>query len=233
MLLSPFCSRQECMQTTRIILADDHRIVVEALASLLKESFHLVGTVHDGRALIEEVFHLEPDVVVSDIFMPLLNGLDALRHLRSNGNQCKMIFLTMQTDVVLATEAFQAGASGFVSKESAGEELIHAITEAMHGRLYVTPLVGKDMLSILMDARSKPSTLDLLPTPRQREVLQLLAEGKTVKEVAAVLGISPRTAESHKYEMMELLGIKTTSDLIRWAFRLKLISPRLIQNYEE
>ena len=173
---------------------------------------------------------MEPDIVVSDIFMPLLNGLDALRQLRSKGSSIKMIFLTMHTDPALATEAFQAGASGFVSKESAGEELVHAITEAAQGRLYVTPFVGKDLLTILMDARSKSSTLDLLPTPRQREVLQLLAEGKTIKEAAAVLGISPRTAESHKYEMMEFLRIKTTPELIRWAFRLKLIPPQEMQN---
>jgi DNA-binding NarL/FixJ family response regulator len=221
------------MKTTRIILADDHRILAEALASLLKESFDLVGIVRDGRALIDEVLRLEPDVVVSDIFMPLLNGLDALRYLRSKGNQTKVVFLTVRTDVPHATEAFRAGASGFVSKESAGEELIHAITEVVHDRLYVTPLVGKDLLSILMDARSQPSTLDLPLTNRQREVLQLLAEGKTIKEAAAILGISPRTVESHKYEMMELLGIKTTADLIRWAFRLKLISPQDIQNLDE
>lgn len=217
------------MQTLRVILADDHKILVEALASLLKESFDLVGTVYDGRALLEQVFRLNPDVVITDIFMPLLNGLDALRHLRSKGNSAKLIFLTMHADPALATEAFQAGASGFVSKESAGEELIHAIGEAVHDRLYVTPLVGKDLLNILMDARSKSSALDLLPTPRQREVLQLLAEGKTIKEVATVLGISPRTAETHKYEMMETLGIKTTPELIRWAFRLKLVPPQDIQ----
>ena len=220
------------MQSLRIVLADDHQIVVEALASLLRESFNLVTTVRNGRALVEEVLRATPDVAVSDIFMPMLNGLDALRHLRSSGNRTKVIFLTMHTDVTLAVEAFQAGASGFVSKESSGEELIHAIDEAVHDRLYVTPLVGKDLLNILMEARSNVSAFDLLPSSRKREVLQLLAEGKTLKEVGAILGISPRTAETHKYKMMEALGVKTTPDLIRWALRLKLIPPQEIHGDE-
>src|SRR4051812_30557434 len=166
------------MWTTRIILADDHRILTEALASLLKESFDLVGIVRDGRALIDEVLRLEPDVVVSDIFMPLLNGLDALRQLRSKGNQTKVVFLTMRTDVAHAVEAFRAGASGFVSKESAGEELRHAITEALHDRLYITLLVGKDLLGILMETRSKPSSTDPLLTPVSEKYCNFLRRAK-------------------------------------------------------
>jgi DNA-binding NarL/FixJ family response regulator len=213
------------MAILKILLADDHKIVVEALSALLTKSYHLVGTAYDGRSLVEEALRLQPDIIVSDIFMPLLNGFDALRQLRKKGNTARTIFLSMYNDAPLAAEAIRAGASGFVSKESAGEELIQAITESIEDRIYITPLVGKDPLSLLMEARAKPGSCDLLPSPRQREVLQLLAEGKTLKEVGAILGISPRTAETHKYEMMEALGIKNTPDLIRLAFRLGLVPP--------
>ena len=190
------------MPHVKILLADDHRIVVEALASLLRGLFEIVDIVHDGNSLVEAALRLKPDVIVSDVFMPRLNGLDALRQLRIKGVNAKVVFLTMYGSVELAAEAFKAGASGFVCKECAAEELVQAITEAVNGREYVTPLIGKDLLSLTMDVRNASFSTGPNLSPRQREVLQLIAEGKSVKQSAATLGISPRTAETHKYELM-------------------------------
>jgi DNA-binding NarL/FixJ family response regulator len=195
-----------------------------ALAALLKDSFELVGLARDGHALIEEAARLKPDVIVMDIFMPILNGIDAARQLRSRGVDSKIVFLTMHADAKIAAEAFRAGASGFVSKESAGEELIRAIQEAVQGGAYITPLVAKDMIDILVDARTSAPGIDPVLTSRQREVLQLIAEGRTMKEIGNVLRISVRTAETHKYEAMEALGVQTTAELIQWAIRLRLVS---------
>jgi DNA-binding NarL/FixJ family response regulator len=209
---------------SRVLLADDYRMIADALASLLRESFDLVGTVRDGRSLIEEATRLKPDVIVTDIYMPLLNGIDAVRKIKSTGVNSKVVFLTVHTDPKLAAEAFRAGASGFVSKESAGEELMQAIHTVVQGRAYVTPLVEKDMIGLLVEGKSsiRPGELEL--TPRQRQVLQLVAEGRTMKEIADILGISARTAETHKYEAMEALGARSTAELIHWAIRLNLVS---------
>jgi DNA-binding NarL/FixJ family response regulator len=144
--------------------------------------------------------------------------------LKSRGIDSKIVFLTVQADPKIAAEAFRAGASGFVSKESAGEELIQAIQEAVQGGAYITSLVAKDMIDILVDAKTSPPGMDPSLTSRQREVLQLIAEGRTMKEIGNVLGISVRTAETHKYEMMEALGVQTTAELIHWAIRLRLVS---------
>jgi DNA-binding NarL/FixJ family response regulator len=198
-------------------------IVAQGLASLLKESFDLVGTVRDGRALLDAAEQLKPDVIVTDISMPLLNGLDACRQLKSNGIEAKVVILTMHADPHMAAEAFRAGASGFVLKQSAGEELVQAIQEIVQGRAYLTPLIAKDMISVLMEAKGEGGSEAKL-TPRQREVLQLIAEGRTMKEVAGILKISARTAETHKYEMMGVLGVRTTAELIQCAIRLRLVS---------
>jgi DNA-binding NarL/FixJ family response regulator len=211
------------MPSAKVLLADDHMIVAQGLESLLKDSFTLVGTVRDGRALLEAAARLKPDVIVTDISMPLLNGLDAIRQLKSNGIQAKVVFLTMHADAQLAAEAFRVGASGFVLKQSAGEELIQAINEVMQGRAYLTPLIAKDMITVLMEAKDQGGDAGKL-TPRQREVLQLIAEGRTMKEVAGILNISARTAETHKYEMMEVLGVHTTAELVQCAIRLRLVS---------
>lgn len=212
------------MPRVRVLLADDHKMVGEALAALLKDSFDVVALVRDGHALIEEATRSKPDVIVTDVFMPLLNGIDAARQLKSRGVDSKLVFLTMQADPKIAAEAFRAGASAFVSKESAGEELVQAIQEAVQGRAYITSLVAKDMIEILVDAKTSPPGMDPSLTSRQREVLQLIAEGRTMKEIGSVLGISVRTAETHKYEMMGALGVQTTAELIHWAIRLKLVS---------
>ena len=198
-------------------------MVADALAALLKDSFDLVGLVREGQSLLKEAARLKPDVIVTDIFMPVLNGVDAVRQLRKQGVHSKVVFLTVHADRKIAAEAFRVGASGFVSKESAGEELIQAIQYAVQGRIYVTPLVGSDMVDVLIEAQNS-SGLQPALTTRQREVLQLVAEGKTMKEVANVLGISVRTAETHKYEAMQVLEVQTTAELIHWAIRLGLVS---------
>lgn len=211
------------MSKTRVLLAEDHTVVAEGLQALLKESFELAGVVHDGRALIEAVETLRPDVVVTDISMPLLNGLDAIRQIHSRQPEARVVVLTMHRDTHLAADAFRAGASGFVLKVSPVEELVQAIREAAQGRSYVTPMLAKDLISLLLDAGARAGSPDSPLTPRQREVLQLVAEGRTMKEVAAALNISPRTAESHKYEIMQALGVRTTAELVQYAIRVKLI----------
>jgi DNA-binding NarL/FixJ family response regulator len=211
------------MLTTRVLLADDHAVVAQGLESLLKESFDLVGVVNDGHNLLDAAEKLHPDVIVTDISMPGLNGLDAIRQIRTRQPGAKIVVLTMHRDTQLAVEAFRAGASGYVLKVSPAEELIRAIAEVAEGKGYVTSLLAKDLIAILLEARG-PASGGAPLTPRQREVLQLVAEGRTMKEVASILNISPRTAESHKYEIMQVLGVKTTAALIQYAVRLKLVS---------
>ena len=211
------------MPLPKVLLADDHKIVAQGLELILKDSFTLVGTVSDGRALLEAAVRLKPDVVVTDISMPLLNGLDAVRQFRSNGVGAKVVFLTMHADADLAAEAFRAGGLAFLLKQSAGEELVQAIHEILQGRAYLTSLVAKDVISVLMEAREQRGEATRL-TARQRQVLQLIAEGKTMKEVAGILNVSARTVETHKYEMMQAIGVKTTAELIQHAIRLHLVN---------
>jgi len=196
-------------------------MVAEGLEALLKDTFDLVGVVHDGRALLDAAETLRPDVIVTDISMPLLNGLDAIRQILSRRPGTNILVLTMHADTQLAVDAFRAGASGYVLKVSPGEELITAIGQVAQGRTYVTTLLAKDIIQILMEARGEGSSQAL--TARQREILQLIAEGRTMKEVASILNISPRTAESHKYAIMGTLGVETTAALIQCAIRLKLV----------
>jgi DNA-binding NarL/FixJ family response regulator len=209
--------------TTKVLLADDHEVVAQGLESLLKKSFDLVGVVHDGRALLDAAEKLHPDVIVTDISMPGLNGLDAIRQIRERRPVAKIVVLTMHRDTQLAVEAFQAGASGYVLKVSPAEELVRAIAEVAQGRGYVTTLLAKDLITILLEARGPTAGAQPL-TSRQREVLQLIAEGRTMKEVASILNISARTAESHKYEIMKVLGLESTAALIQYAIRSKLVA---------
>jgi len=212
------------MPKTRVLLADDHTVVAEGLRALLQDSFDLVGVVHDGRALLEAAETLRPDVVVTDISMPLLNGLDAIRQIRQIRPDTRMVVLTMHRDTQLAVEAFRAGVSGYLLKISPGEELIQAIHEVAQGRSYVTTLLAKDLITVLIEAGGPAKEAGSSLTARQREVLQLVAEGRTMKEVAAILNISPRTAESHKYDIMQALGVQTTAELVQHALRLKLVA---------
>jgi len=207
-----------------VVLADDHAVVAEGLAALLKEKFSLLRTVHDGRALVAAAIELNPDVVVTDISMPLLNGLDAIRQIKAARRAINVIVLTMHIEPDLAVEAFRAGASGYVLKASAGDELVEAIRQVAEGRCYLTCLITKDLISVLLEARKDSAQERQKLTGRQREVLQLIAEGRTMKEVATLLTISSRTAESHKYEIMNLLGAKNTAELIQCAIRMKMVS---------
>jgi len=208
----------------RVVLADDHAIVAAGLEEILKKSANVVASVRDGRALLSAVAQHRPDVVLTDISMPLLNGLDAIRQIRSLSPDSKTIILTMHSEPDLAVAAFKAGASGYLLKTSDEEELEAALRDVMAGRTYVTSRVTGDVLGLLMKAKETAPEGGLSLSSRQREVLQLIAEGRTMKEVATILSISQRTAESHKYDMMEVLGVKTTADLIRYAIKLKLVS---------
>ncbi len=204
----------------KVLLADDHAIVAEGLATLLKDHFELVGIVGDGSELIDAARRLRPDVIVADIAMPVMSGLEALRRLKAAKSDAKIIFLTMYADAPLATESFRAGACGYVLKHSAGEELITAIREVLQGRTYLTPLIAKDVITTLTELSPKPA---VKLTPRQREVLRLIAEGRRMKEIAAILQLSTRTVETHKYEMMRSLGVASTAELVRYAIQIGLV----------
>jgi DNA-binding NarL/FixJ family response regulator len=210
------------MTRPRIFLADDHTMFAQGLRSLLEDEFELVGTAADGQALVESAPRLDPDVIVVDVAMPVLNGFDAVRVLKKAGTRARIIFLTMHADARLVAEAFRCGGSGYVLKQSAGEELVSAIRQVLAGREYVTPLVATE--AARGTGERTDATLKLQLTPRQREVLQLVIEGRTMKEIAARLGISMRTAESHKYEMMQGLGVESTAELIQYAIKLGLTS---------
>jgi DNA-binding NarL/FixJ family response regulator len=209
------------MRKARVLLADDHTIVAEGLKSLLEDQFDLVGTVADGGQLIEAARQLRPDVIVTDLSMPVFSGLEALRRLKAERLESRVIILTMHADARIATEAFRAGASGFILKQAAGEELITAIEDVLKGRTYLTPLLTGDVLANLT-APDTEAGVEL--TPRQREVLRLLADGKRMKEIATILGLSTRTVETHKYEMMRALGVGSTAELVRYALKHGLAS---------
>jgi DNA-binding NarL/FixJ family response regulator len=206
--------RRKAMGRPRILLADDHTILLDAFKALLESEFEVVGAVRDGRALLAECARFNPDVVVLDISMPLLNGLDAGRQIKSERRSVKLIYLTMNPEPRLAAEAFRLGASGYVLKSSAATELRQAIREALNGRSYITPLITGEVFGSLIEARETPEL-----TIRQREVLQLLAEGHSMKEVGGILNVAPRTVAFHKYRMMEQLRLKTTAELIQFAVK--------------
>ena len=206
------------MDRIRLLLADDHVMVAEGLRSLLSDEFDLLGTVVDGKALVEAALDLSPEVILVDISMPVLNGFDAVREIRKRGSDARIIFLTMHNDATLLAEAFRCGASGYILKQAAGEELMNAIREVAQGNNYISPLITS------LPSESQKSQVQKTITPRQREVLELISQGLTMKEIAAELKISTRTAESHKYEIMQTLGVETTAELIRYCLRLGVIS---------
>jgi DNA-binding NarL/FixJ family response regulator len=208
------------MSRPRILMADDHLMLLEAFKALLEPDFEVVGTVTDGRTLVEEFSRLHPDVVLLDVAMPLLNGLDAGRQLKAQRRSVKLIYLTMNPDADLASEALRLGASGYVLKSSAAQELKQAIQEALRGRSYITPLITRDVVGSLIERRPRHHEL----TARQREVLQLLAEGKSMKEVAAILDLTPRTVAFHKYRMMEQLRLKSSAELVKFAVQSGVVA---------
>jgi DNA-binding NarL/FixJ family response regulator len=209
------------MAGPRVLLADDHNLLLGAFEKLLAPECEIVGTATDGRALVIEAQRLKPDVVVLDIAMPLLNGLDAGRQIKQLRKSTKLVYVTMNEDSDLAAEAFRAGASAYLLKRSAASELLLAIREVMMGRSYVTPLVTEGLVGSFMDAANRKPSHDL--TPRQREVLQLLAEGHSMKQVAALLNVTPRTVAFHKYRMMEQLNIRSNAELIQFAVTHHLV----------
>ena len=200
-------------------MADDHKIVLEGLRNLLEPDFDLVGIAEDGRSLLSLAQKLQPDVIVADISMPLLNGIEAVRQIKEINPDIKVVFLTMHPDVSYAARAFDVGASGYVLKHSASSELVMAIRAAAKGQIYVTPMIAGELMQSYKEGNHFQPKITTKLTPRQKEVLQLLAEGHSAKEVADILCISPRTVEFHKYKMMEELNIKTSSELVGYAIK--------------
>ena len=209
------------MGRPRVLLADDHALLLGAFEKLLAGECDIVGQVSDGRALVAEAERLKPDLIVLDISMPLLNGLDAGRQIKQKLRDVKLIFLTMNEDSDLAAEAFRSGASGYLLKRSAASELGTAIREVMQGRSYVTPLITEGLVGSLQHAKEHHTAQEL--TPRQREVLQLIAEGRSMKEIATVLNVTPRTVAFHKYRMMEQLRVKSTAELVQYAVKQHIV----------
>jgi len=212
------------MKRITVLLADDHATLIDGLVHMLGRDFQVVGGVSDGRTMIEMAKEKRPDVIVTDISMPNLDGIEAARILRQDIPSIKILFLTMHSDFPLVEEAFRVGASGFVLKTCDMSELMKAIHSIAKGSTYITPQLAEDLISILIAADPKKPSRGTPLTSRQREVLQLLADGKTMKEAAAVMGISTRTAETHKYEIMRQLNLKSTAALIRYAIRIKLVA---------
>jgi DNA-binding NarL/FixJ family response regulator len=205
------------MRRPRLLLADDHTLVLEGFRKLLESEFDLVGAVEDGRALVAAAQKLRPDVILLDISMPLLNGIEAARQLKKLVPDTKLVFLTMHADPAYVTEAFRVGASGYLLKRSAASELVSAIHEVLKGRSYVTPLATKDMLDTFLGRAPEPGRLSRDLTSRQREVLQLVAEGHSAKEIATILNVSVKTVEFHKARLMRQLSLRGTAELTKYA----------------
>jgi DNA-binding NarL/FixJ family response regulator len=212
------------MRRTSILLADDHSMICEGLKKMLEPEFEVIGCVKDGHALVKTATELKPDLVLVDVGMPVLNGLDAVRELKKIVPRVKVIFLTMNPDPDIASEALRIGASGYLLKNSEGEELLRAVRGAVRGSSYVTPQMSEAMEeSFIRNPKSvgRPKQL----SDRQREVLQMLAEGRPMQEVADVLHISRRTVRFHKHQIMEELGIKTNAELVQYAVKHSIVTP--------
>jgi DNA-binding NarL/FixJ family response regulator len=206
---------------SRIAIVDDHALIADACRTLLESTGDVVGTFNDPRAFLAEAVALKPDVVVMDISMPMLNGLDAARELKRLLPNVRIIILTMNEDPDVAAEAFRIGASGYLLKRSSGSELALAVREVMTQRYYLTPLLTRDLVGSLVHDHPRKQLHQL--TPRQREVLQLLTEGRSMKEAAAILHVSARTVAFHKYRIMEQLKVESTAALIQFAVREGLV----------
>jgi len=208
----------------RVLLADDHRMVAEGLKSLLREEFELVGLVEDGRALLEAARRLRPDVIVADITMPHLNGIDALVQLKREDERVRVVFLTMHAEAAFARRAFEAGASGYVLKHSAPAELTAAIRAALDGKTYLSPNLAGAVLRVMNPESDQAIDPVASLTPRQREILRLLAEGRSTKEIGGALAISARTVEFHKYQIMQNVDLHTSAELIHFAIKHGLVT---------
>jgi DNA-binding NarL/FixJ family response regulator len=208
----------------RILIADDHTLVADACRKLLESDYEIVATVGDGRALVQVALELRPHLIVVDVSMPLLNGLDAGEQVKKLLPSVKLVFLTMNPDADLAAEAFRRGASGYLLKTGTASELIMAVRDVLRGRSYLSPMIAKDTVDFLIRQGKKLVEEEQKLTERQREVLQLLAEGKCMKEVAAVLNVTTRTVAFHKYRIMEVLKVHSTAELVQYAIRSHLIA---------
>jgi DNA-binding NarL/FixJ family response regulator len=211
------------MKRPTVLLADDHLVFVDGLRKILELEFAIVGSVQDGRAMVSESLRLKPGVTVADISMPLLNGIEAARQIRKADPQAKIIFLTMHADPIYAAEALQAGAAGYLVKQAAADEVLTAIRTVLKGGLYVTPLVPGHDLKRFMETSAPGDPKVRKLTARQREVLQLVAEGHSAKEIAGILNVSHRTVEFHKNRIMEELGVHTTAELTRFAIKHRVL----------
>lgn len=209
------------LRRTTVLVADDHAIVMEGLVSLLKDhDFDVVGAVGDGEKLVEAARRLKPDVIVTDLSMPGLSGLEALIKLKAEKTDSKIVILTMHHDAARAAQAMKAGASGFLLKESAGEELVTAIHQALQGHVYLTASVTKAVMEQMADSRGRTAS-EL--TARQIDVLRLIVKGHRMKEIATALKLSTRTVETHKYEMMQVLDLHSTAELVRYALEQRIV----------
>ena len=206
---------------TRVLIADDHSIVAEGICSLLEKTYDVIGVVHDGRQLLAEASRLKPDVIVLDIGMPLLNGLDAGQRLRASLPAVKLVFITMKDDANLAAAALDLGAVGYVLKHAGASELMKAVSEVLQDRSYVTEKLRAENWAV-REARARQFSKDL--TPRQQEVLQLLAEGRSMKEIADILKVSEKTVMFHKYHVMKVFNLKNNAELVLFALNRHLIS---------
>ena len=209
---------------SRILIADDHNLVAEMCKRLLEAEFDVVGVVSDGRALVRVAAELRPDVVVLDIAMPILNGLDAGQRLKAMLPAVKLVYLTMNPDVEVAAEAFRRGASGYLLKTCTTSDLVLAVREVLRGKSYISKALPCDSINFLRRQDKEPVQENERLTERQREVLQLLAEGKVMKEVGDLLRMAPRTVAYHKYRMMEVLGAKSNAELIKYALRNYIVA---------
>jgi DNA-binding NarL/FixJ family response regulator len=212
------------MKRPRVLLADDHKIILDGLRGVLEPEFEIAGTVTNGRDLVEQARALQPDVVVADISMPLLNGIEAVRQMAESGCKAKIVFLTMHPDPTYATRALEAGGSGYVLKHSASDELVTAIHHVLRGETWISPEMRSPAMTELLEGTHRHVRQTLELTPRQREVLQLLAEGRSAKEIGAILDISARTVEAHKYRMMDDLGLNSSAQLVQYAIKHGIVS---------
>jgi DNA-binding NarL/FixJ family response regulator len=208
----------------RILIADDHTLVADLCRQLLETEFEVVGTVNNGRALVRAATELKPDVIVVDVAMPILNGLDAGQQVKETCPAVKLVFLTMNSDIELAAEAFRRGASGYLLKTCAASEMVTAVHEVLRGRSYMSKTLRREDVNYLRRTEAKLVEENERLTERQREVLQLLAEGKVMKEIADILNMTTRTVAFHKYRMMEALGAKSNAELVRYAVRHHLVA---------
>lgn len=212
------------MKRVTVLLADDHAIVVEGLRRILEPEFEVIGDVADGLALVKAAEELNPDIIVADVSMPLLNGIEATRQIRAANRRIRIVFLSMHPDVVYVSEALQAGGSAYVLKSSAGIEIVTAIREALQGGIFVTAAIDRTALEAQVKRDQRSPDVPHSLSPRRREVLQMIAEGRSTKQIADVLQISPRTVEFHRYRAMQSLGLHTIAELVQYAIKHHIVS---------